>query len=217
MNGSQRVVIAGGGRVGSLTAEHLDNRGDTVTVIETDQATADGISDDYVATVIVGDATRPDILRQADIDRADAVAALTGKTGTNIAICMLAERLADDVRTVLRTDRRVGDEYAAFVDEVIFPEAAGARAATNAIDHGVATLADASGTVDIMEIQVTDSAPVAGRSLSEVAFPQGSLVVSDIDGDKIARSDTVLEPGRTYVVAVEPDLADEVLNLMRGG
>jgi trk system potassium uptake protein TrkA len=50
----------------------------------------------------------------------------------------------------------------------------------------------------------------------DVALPRGSLVVSNDDGNRIAGSETVLEAGRSYVVAVEPDVADEVMNLMRG-
>jgi len=40
--------------------------------------------------------------------------------------------------------------------------------------------------------------------------------VSDANGEQIARADTTLTPGSSYVVAVEPDVVDEVMNLMRG-
>jgi trk system potassium uptake protein TrkA len=49
-----------------------------------------------------------------------------------------------------------------------------------------------------------------------VRFPAGTLIVSDGDGHRVARSDTTLTPGSRYIVAVEPDVADEVMNLMRG-
>jgi trk system potassium uptake protein TrkA len=58
--------------------------------------------------------------------------------------------------------------------------------------------------------------PAAGKSLSEVRFPTGTLVISDDDGERIARSDTVLTPGKRYVVAVEPDVFEEVMQLLRG-
>lgn len=216
MNGNFRVVIAGGGRVGHRTAEMLDDRGHDVVVIESDPDRANAISDDYIATVIEGDATRPTILEQVDLDRTDVVAALTNRTGSNLAIAMMARELTDSVWTVVRTERESAGEFDRFVDSVIFPERAGARAAANAIEPDVSALADLTGELDIMEIRVREAAPVAGRTLSDIALPRGSLIVSNAAGNKIAGPETELEAGETYVVAVEPAVVDEVLNLMRG-
>jgi len=100
---------------------------------------------------------------------------------------------------------------------VVFPERAGSRVAANEIlGSDVQTLADVTGSLDIMLIRVADGAPAAGKALSKVRFPEGTLVVSDANGERIARADTTLTPGSSYVVAVEPDVVDEVMNLMRG-
>jgi trk system potassium uptake protein TrkA len=213
---SLRVVVAGGGRVGERTAELMDDRGHDVVVVEQDPERVEALSDEYIATVIQGDATRPSILEQAGLDRADAVAALTGRTGVNLATCMVATRLEPGLQTVMRTDREVGDEYDEFVDAVTFPERAGARATANAIERDVRTLTEATGALDILEVRVAEGAPVAGRELADIALPRGSLVVSDAAGDIIAGPETVLEPGQSYVLAVAPDVADEVMNLMQG-
>lgn len=216
MDGTLRVVIAGGGRVGQRTAALLADRGHDVLIIEVDPDRADALSDEYIATIISGDATDPSILEQANLERADVVAALTGVTGTNLAICMMAQKMAPDIQTVVRTEREPGDEFDRFVDEVVFPERAGARAAANAIEPEVRTLEDATGELEILEVRVRDGAPVASRSLSEIALPKGSIVVSNAAGDRIAGPETILEPGNTYVVAVESDVTDEVINLLRG-
>ncbi|WP_302081375.1 potassium channel family protein [Salinibaculum rarum] len=216
MDGNFRVVIAGGGRVGRRVAHLLDDRGHDVVVIEADAERADEISDEYVATVITGDAARPTILEQADLDRTDVVAALTNDTGTNLAIGMMVKDMGTDVQTVVRTEREAGNEFDRFVDEVIFPERAGARAAVNAIESDVSSLADVTGELDILEVHVAEGAPVAGKTLSDIALPTGSLFVSDAAGNTIAGPETVLEPGESYVVAAEPAVIDEVMNLMRG-
>jgi len=211
-----RVVIAGGGRVGERTARLLDNRGHDIVVIETDPDVAAALSDEYIATVIEGDATQPSILSQADLDRTDVVAALTGSTEANLAICLTIGRLAPNLETVMRTEREIGTEYDDFADDVIFTEAAGARAAANAIERNIRTLEDVTGSLDIVELAVASGAPVDGKPLANISLPRGSLVVSDADGDRIAGSETLLEAGRTYIVAVEPEVSDEVLNLFRG-
>jgi trk system potassium uptake protein TrkA len=211
------VVIAGGGRVGFQTAEILADQGHDVTIVERDDRVVSKIADEWVATVITGDATNPEIIEQAGIERADVVAALTGETGLNLAVCLAAKELAPDVRTVARIDTAAGETYTRFVDAVLFPERAGARVAANEIlGSDVQTLADVTGTLDIMLVRVAEGAPAAGKTLQEVRFPEGTLIVSDDDGERIARPETTLTPGRRYVVAVEPDVADEVMNLMRG-
>jgi trk system potassium uptake protein TrkA len=211
------IIIAGGGRVGFQTAEILADRGNDVTIIESDEGIVSELADEWMATVIKGDATNPDIIEQAGIERADAIAALTGETGLNLAVCLAAQELTETIRTVARIDRASGDAYTRFVDAVLFPERAGARVAANEIvGSDVQTLADVTGTLDIMLIRVAEGAPAAGKTLTDVRFPAGTLIVSDDDGERVARPDTTLTPGSRYIVAVEPDVAEEVMNLMRG-
>jgi trk system potassium uptake protein TrkA len=217
MTSTLDIIIAGGGRVGFQTAEILADHGHNVTIIERDERMVSDIADQWIATVIQGDATNPDIIEQAGIERADVVAALTGETGLNLAVCLAAAELTPDIRTVARIDRTGGESYTRFVDAVVFPERAGSRVAANEIiGSDVQTLADVTGNLDIMLIRVADGAPAAGKPLSDVRFPEGTLVVSDDNGERIARADTTLRPGSRYVIAVEPTVVDEVLNLMRG-
>jgi trk system potassium uptake protein TrkA len=217
MTSTLDVIIAGGGRVGFQTAEILADRGHDVTIVERDDGIVSDIADEWLATVIQGDATNPDIIEQAGIERADVVAALTGETGLNLAVCLAASELHPGIRTVARIDRVAGEAYTRFVDAVLFPERAGARVAANEIvGSDVQTLADLTGTLDIMHVRVAEGAPAAGKRLSDVRFPAGTLIVSDEDGDRVARPETTLTAGSRYVVAVEPDVADEVMNLMRG-
>mgnify|MGYP000008804870 FL=1 len=211
------IIIAGGGRVGFETAILLGDRGHDITVVEPDPDRCDEIADEYVATVIRGDASDPDILGQADVDGNDVIAGLTGEPGLNLAICMESKELNPEIRTIARIDNRDQEGYDRFVDETVFPEGAGARVAANEIEGSdVRTLADVTGTLDIMEVRVEEGAPAAGKALQSVRFPAGTLVISDDDGEQVARPETTLTPGKRYVIAVEPNVADEVMNLLRG-
>jgi len=217
MTTTRDVIIAGGGRVGFQTAEILADRGHNVTIIEREEAVINSIADEWVATVIAGDATNPNIIEQAGIDDADVIAALTGETGLNLAVCLAAAELSPLIRTVARIDRAAGDSYTRFVDALVYPERAGAKTAANEIiGSDVQTLADVTATLDIMLIRIAEEAPAAGKQLSEVRFPDGTLVISDGEGDRVARPETTLTAGDRYLVAVEPAVADEVMNLLRG-
>ena len=214
-DGGLRVLIVGSGRLGLQTVRLLADRGHDLVVIERRPDRCEQLADEYLATVIEGDAGRPSVLRQADLERTDVVAALTDTPGTNLSVCLAAKRIAPDIRTVMRTT--FGDEdYGEFADAVVFPESAGARAVTNVIEVGVEAHEATVGDLEIFDLEVAEGAPVAGRSLADVALPRGSLVVSDADGEAIAGPDTVLEAGRTFVVAAEPAVVDEVMNLFRG-
>lgn len=211
------IIVAGGGRVGFQTAQLLADRGHDVTIVERDPDVVATLADEWVATVIQGDATDPETIEQAGLDRADVIAGLTGDTGVNLAVCLLARELGGDLRTVARIDHPGARSYERLVDSVVFPESAGARTAADAIvGGGVQTLANVTGSLDVMLIEVAEGAPGAGKSLEDVRLPAGALVVSTADGELVARPETTLEPGRRYVVAVEPAVADEVLNLFRG-
>jgi trk system potassium uptake protein TrkA len=212
-----RVVVVGGGRVGLRTARLLVDRGHDALIVERDPERCALLSDEYVATVVEGDGTDPGILRQTNVTRADALVALTGQTGQNLTACLLGDRIANGgVRTVMRVVKEEEPVYREFVDATIDPERAGGRMAANAVEPGIQALEEVSGSVEIIEITVEDGAPVANRTLAEVAFPTGALIVSDVSTDSIAGPDTELIPGRTYIVAVAEGVADEVVNLMRG-
>ena len=205
MSDSLDVVVAGGGRVGARTTRILDARGHNVLVIERDADACETLSDEYVATIVEGDAVRPDILEQAALEKRDVLAALTGNGAMNLAICMVASEIEPSLRTVARIESESERGYGQFVDAVVFPEQAGARVAANEVVGGaVQTIADVVG------------APAANKRLADIALPAGSLVVSGDDGNRIARPDTTLDPGKRYVVAVEPAVTEEVMNLFRG-
>ncbi|MDX1745283.1 MAG: TrkA family potassium uptake protein [Halobacteriales archaeon] len=215
--GMLRVVLVGSGRVGLMTARLLDARGHDVIVIERNHERCERIAQEYVATVIEGNAARPSVLRQADLERRDLVAAVTNTQATNLAVCMAAKRISPEIRTVMRTIYEDSEaEYAEFVDDVVLPEAAGARAVMSVVEGGVRSVEQVSGDLEIVEIEVAEGAPAAGKTLKATRFPRGSLIIAHAEGGRFGGPETVLEPGARYLVAVESDVADEVMNLLRG-
>lgn len=214
---TKRFVIAGGGRVGLQTAENLTEQGHDVLLIEADRERVEELSDAYVGPVIHGDATQPSILKQADLAGADAIAALTDETGTNLAICMEAQHLTPAIRTLARSESRTDQGYDEVVDATLLPESLGGdHAADMLTGEDVRTLVYPTANLDIIEVTVAESAPVAGHRLDEVTLPAGSLLISTADREALAGADTVLEADERYILAVESGVADEVVNLFRG-
>ena len=212
-----RIIIAGGGEVGFRTAEFLDERGHDVVVIERDPDRCQEIADEYVATIIEGDATLPEIFQQAGPEQADVLAAMSDHPRPTLAGGMIGQRMNPDLPTGMRTDAETGNAHAELVDAVIYPRRASALLAVNAILSGdVRSLEHAMGVLDIAEVRIGEDAPVVGKVLDEISLPEGSLVVSDVEGARVARADTVMKAGQRYIVAAEPDVIEEVMRLLRG-
>jgi trk system potassium uptake protein TrkA len=211
-----RVIVAGGGKVGLRTARLLNDRGHNVVLIESTANRTTELSDEYVASVIRGDASRPSVLRQAQPERSDVIAALTNNEAANFAICTAAQRMAE-IRTVMRTTEEPDDLYTEYVDGTVFPGNLTARSAVNEITGvGVRTMEDVSADLEIIEVEVAEDAPAEGKRLDAVRLPRGSLIIADAKGGRIGGPDTVLEAGTRYIVAVESEVADEVMNILRG-
>ena len=129
------ILVAGGGRVGAQTAEHLASEGHTVTVVESHEPTAQAVPDADGVEVVVGDAVSPDTIRELPVTDAEVFAALTGDTNANVAACHIVTAMDDTMKTLLRigadAEREYGDHEA--IDAVVFPEAVGAATATEQI------------------------------------------------------------------------------------
>ena len=130
------VISVGGGRVGRHVAEQLREERYDVTVIELDAQACEAVAP-HADRVIEGDGTDPEVFEQANPADADVVAALTNDTDLNLAVCEMAADLAPDAKTLLRVARD-GEQaygYRDFVDDVVYPAAAGATAAVDRINR----------------------------------------------------------------------------------
>jgi len=209
--------VAGGGRVGYRTARTFADRGHYVTVIEPEPERAAEIRGENLS-VIEGDATEPDVLRQAVTDETDAVAALTSDGETNLAIALAARRLAPgDARVVARVHIEPSPALAELVEDVTFVSQSSVAAAVSALGGGSpAALREAVGDLEVYEMRVADDAPVAGKTVEEADLPAGCLVVAAAGGDRSVGPDTVLHAGGSYVVAVDADAAEAAFDAFEG-
>jgi trk system potassium uptake protein TrkA len=96
-----RVLIVGGGKVGSHLGGLLVAGGHTVCVIERQEPHVAALRAALPGVVVVeGSGTDPEVLERAEIRRADMVAAVTGTDETNLVVATLA-RFEFTVRRVV--------------------------------------------------------------------------------------------------------------------
>ncbi|HEX7134674.1 MAG TPA: TrkA family potassium uptake protein, partial [Iamia sp.] len=100
-----KVVIAGGGAVGTFIATELVEDGHEVTIVERDPsrvATAEEVGETPGVRWVVGDACEVSDLARADIERADVAAAVTGDDEDNLVVSLLAKQEFAVPRVVAR-------------------------------------------------------------------------------------------------------------------
>ena len=97
------VIVCGLGRVGSIVAVRLQERGIPVVAIEQNEAVA-GVRETRQARipVVIASATDQSALRTAGIEKARAILAVTDADAANLEISMVAKDLCPSVHVVTR-------------------------------------------------------------------------------------------------------------------
>lgn len=101
---SHHVIVCGAGRVGYRLIEQLLQFGDEVVAIEhnTDHPFIPRVRDELRVPLIVADARRPDVLKQAGVERAHAIVPCTDNDLTNLEVALNARELNPGIRVVMR-------------------------------------------------------------------------------------------------------------------
>lgn len=207
-----RVVLIGGGKVGSYLARELHKAGHVVTVIEEAHGHAETLTDESKVLVLEGDGTDIRLLKAADAGRADWVLAVTGLDEVNLVACQLASTLG--ARQVLA---RLNNPLN--------------RPTFDALDIPVVAVTDVMATLISREVEVPEFRHVTllgrgeisvyeidiasdfeARPVAELRMPKGALLVAIVSGDevKVPTATTTLHPGDQVTAVSSVDLEDQV-------
>lgn len=97
------VLIAGGGRTGTMLATLLMGQGHEIHMVEHRKEVLSRLHRELpTESIFQGDGTNPSVLELAGIRNADVVAACTTEDEDNLVICYLARELFNTKRTIAR-------------------------------------------------------------------------------------------------------------------
>jgi trk system potassium uptake protein TrkA len=159
---------------------------------------------------VVGDATNPSTLHEAEVEKAEVLVAVTQSYKTNLLVCLQARqaRGEEPLSTIVRIDDRelrgpAGRKIreAMGVDLVLDPDEQTAVAIQELLLYqGARNLFEmAGGEVLLVGARLSESAPVVGRSVREVGAtyePEWDFIFGEIirDGEShVVREDMVLQ------------------------
>jgi trk system potassium uptake protein TrkA len=98
------VIIVGCGRLGASLANQLSSLGSDVVVIDDDEGALRYLSTEFSGFQIVGNASELAVLRQAQIEKADCLLAITRHDNVNLMVAQVA-------KTVFRVPKVIARVY----------------------------------------------------------------------------------------------------------
>jgi trk system potassium uptake protein len=210
------VVIAGAGKVGWNLARELMAKGNEVTVIEVDRARYLTVEQELEHVIQYGDATELWVLERAGINRADLTIAVTGDDEDNLLICQVAKEKYLCARIIARVNNPRNRRYFELLG--IQPAVSATDLILRLIEHevpsyGLVHLLDLRDEqLEIIELEVASGSPAAGRTVRDVALPEGSLIISVLRDGRgfVPSSDTVIDAGDEVLLVLDPGLEDSI-------
>ena len=88
-----KIVIVGCGRTGAFLAGLLDSGGHEVTTVDLERSSFTHLPEGFKGTTILGNGTDLDVLRQAGVEKADALLTLTQGDNRNLMSAQIAKEI----------------------------------------------------------------------------------------------------------------------------
>jgi trk system potassium uptake protein TrkA len=205
------VIIVGGGRIGRITALHLEKTAN-VKLIEKDPVRCQELSDILSNTLIIkGDSRNIDLLEDEKIAQTDAFISLTEDSETNVMTCLIAKKMGV-YRTVALVEnidyidvaKRIG------IDIVINKKIIAASYIDNfTIGFDVNAIKILHGVdVDVIEIVAKEGSKITKAPLKKIIFPEDAIIGGVVRGKDafIADGNTQIQANDKVVVFTSPQV-----------
>ena len=216
------IIIVGAGRVGFNLAQKLIQDKHTVTVIEKDRASCENMSENLDAMVINGDGCEPRFLEDAEVGRADVIAAVTAEDEDNLIICQLAKEVFGVRRTVARVNNPKNEKIfselgvdvpvnaTTIIAKIIEEEAS--------FEDFVNLMTFKRGKLALVRVDLTSDSPVIDKRIMDIAIPENSVFVSIVRGESIVvpKGDTVLRKGDDVIALTMIEHERQLLDCLVG-
>ncbi|MCB1507680.1 MAG: Trk system potassium transporter TrkA [Hyphomicrobiaceae bacterium] len=197
-----RVVVAGGGNIGTFVAQAIEerNRKAKVKIIEASRERAVTVADQLNRTVVLhGSALDNDILREADVPEADVMVSLTNDDQVNILSCVMAKRLGCKQNLSLINNL----SYPALTQSLGIDAYVNPRQVTiskilqyvrRGRIRGVHSVQE--GKAEVIEAEALETSPLVGKPMRELALADGIRI-----GAIYRHGEVIIPDGSTTIQA----------------
>lgn len=198
-----KIILVGGGKVGTALARQLSEEGHNVTVIDTNKPRVEHISEAYDVMGIVGNGASIATLYEAGIEEADVFIAITGLDELNLLCCMFAKK-AGHCHTIARVRNPSYSHELEFIKKqtgisaIVNPEMAAAMEISHLLRFPGASKIDtfADGRVRLIKCALTEAQGMDGMAIRDILSRLGS----DVLVCAVERGADVLIPNGDFVL-----------------
>ena len=175
-----RVILIGSGKLAYFLGKKFVEEKHRVTMINSHPTEARDFAHQIKATVILGDGTDPGILKEAEVERADIVLALTSHDEDNLVACQIAQQHYHVSRTIALVNDPAHQKF--FEQLGIAVAFSATQILANLIEKradfaNIANfLAISGGQIGVTEIILDENSPAIGKTLQTLKLPEGSLI-----------------------------------------
>lgn len=219
---ARRVIIVGGGNIGTFVAQGLEKLGSMkIRLIERDIKRAEYIAESLERTIVLqGDGLDRSILSEAGVDEAETVVAVTDNDQVNILTSVVAKREGARRSMALINDQDYGAvAQAVGIDRYIDPRATTISTILQHIRRGrikgVFSLSD--GAAELVDAIALETSPLVNKPLREAKLPEGVMIGAVLrDGEvQMPTGDTVINAGDRVVLMAMRDNVKDVEQMFR--
>lgn len=171
------IIIAGCGKVGSAIAQQLSREEHDITVIDVRPAVVDKVTKLADVRGIIGNGASYNIQKEAGIEEADLLIAVTNADEVNLLCCLIAKK-AGNCQTIARVRNPIYHEEVSHIKEelglsmVINPEWAVAQEAARLLRFPSAIDIDtfAQGRIEMLRFKLEDDNPLCEQKIKNLSF-----------------------------------------------
>lgn len=199
-----KILIAGGGKIGTSLTEQLSNEGHEITVIDNDPDVLETLIAKYDAISMTGNAASMSVLEAAGVKDADLFIAATDMDEVNMLACMTAHGMNPKLTTIGRIRN---PEYRAQAYEMrdifgltlsVNPEQRAAHEIARLLRFPGFLSIDsfAKGNVEIVEIKVDARNPLKDKPLSKLS----DIVHTQVLVCAVQRNGETIMPDGNFII-----------------
>lgn len=213
------IVIIGGGSTGRALATHLIGEGNEIVIVESEEERAKSLAESMDALIIHGDGSDTEILKDAGVDRADAVAVVTPDDNTNLTVCQIlkkfnVQRIVARVNDPSKKDLYIGLQITA----AISPTAAVVSYFKNALTQGTSKsmMSIANGLAEVIELKVSNEA-LNEKRIKDIGLPKGSIIAVIYRNGEIiiGAGNTVIKQNDVLTIITKTDVVKDVMTIFK--
>lgn len=216
------VTIVGGGRTGVALVKRLLKTEHRPTVVEIDEERANYLASELDALVIHGNGADIDVLKEARVERADVLAALTANDEVNLMVCKIAKDMAVP-RIVSRISR---SEYSQIFEDLgVDVTISSIGAITKLFEKAISRpriyglMGHDESKADVIEVSVKENSKAEGKSIQKINLPDLCTISLVIREGKLIppRGNTVFRKGDRIILAGKSEDVISTSKIFREG